>query len=132
MHRTGRLVGGHDTLAKIEKVPTDADDRPKEEVRIIDAVVFVNPYENVDAEMEAAHAKASDPEGAKAAEAARIAAEDAQAWYNMEPAKPTAHRAGIGKYIANRHVEPPRADEPPPPKRPKAAGPGAFGDFSKW
>ena len=49
--RTGRLVGGHDTLAKIEKVPTDADDRPKEEVRIIDAVVFVNPYENVDAEM---------------------------------------------------------------------------------
>lgn len=40
----GRVVGGFDVLTKMENVPCDDEDRPREEIRIERCTVFVNPY----------------------------------------------------------------------------------------
>ncbi|GAB5034831.1 peptidyl-prolyl cis-trans isomerase-like 2 [Nannochloropsis oceanica] len=44
----GRVVGGMDVLKKIEEVEVGKEDKPKEEVKIIKAVAFVNPFEESD------------------------------------------------------------------------------------
>ena len=37
---------GLETLTAMERVPTDADDRPKTDIRITGATIFVNPYKD--------------------------------------------------------------------------------------
>eukprot|EP00741_Cyanophora_paradoxa_P006143 tig00000944_g5956.t1 len=49
----GRVVGGLPTLAAMEKVETNKDDRPKEPIKIIKTAVFVNPYDEPDEQVEA-------------------------------------------------------------------------------
>lgn len=46
----GRLVGGNETLALIERLPVDSQDRPLagREVKIISAIVFVDPVAEAD------------------------------------------------------------------------------------
>lgn len=44
----GKVVGGLETLDKVEFVETDKDDRPLEEIKILACQVFVNPYKEVD------------------------------------------------------------------------------------
>lgn len=46
----GGVVGGMTTLAAMEKVPVDDDDRPLEEIKITSVTVFVNPYMEPDEE----------------------------------------------------------------------------------
>lgn len=47
-----RVVGGFDTLTAMENVESDPKtDRPKEEVRICTTTVFVDPYEEADAQV---------------------------------------------------------------------------------
>lgn len=41
----GRVVGGLETLSRLENAPTDSSDRPTDEIRILDVVVFVDPFE---------------------------------------------------------------------------------------
>jgi peptidyl-prolyl cis-trans isomerase-like 2 len=41
----GKVVGGLDVLQKLEDVPVDEGKRPKEDVQILEAVVFVDPFE---------------------------------------------------------------------------------------
>jgi peptidyl-prolyl cis-trans isomerase-like 2 len=41
----GKVVGGLDVLQKLEDVPVDESKRPKEDVQILEAVVFVDPFE---------------------------------------------------------------------------------------
>ena len=40
-----------DTLANMERVETDKKDQPKEVITIEDAVIFVNPFDEVDEEV---------------------------------------------------------------------------------
>lgn len=40
----GKVVGGFEVLTLMEKIPTDDEDRPVQEVEITGATVFVNPY----------------------------------------------------------------------------------------
>ena len=109
----GRVVGGLDTLAKIEKVKTDKDDKPTtEQVLLTGTNVLVNPFENLEAEMAEHHRLKTDPEAAKAEEKARLAAEDAQPWYNSEAQKPQPLRQGVGKYIAQSTWEQTHAPAP--------------------
>uniref|UniRef100_A0A7S0NWF3 PPIase cyclophilin-type domain-containing protein n=1 Tax=Calcidiscus leptoporus TaxID=127549 RepID=A0A7S0NWF3_9EUKA len=155
----GRVVGGFDTLAKIEKVPTDETDKPTEPIAIVGVNILVNPFESVEDEMAEAHARASDPAAAQAADEAKQMAEDSQAWYNVPTARPQAHRSGIGKYIPQQPWEAAAAASPaaaaasvcessaacesstsaavgevalPPLKKAKHKGGAAFGDFSGW
>lgn len=46
-----KVVGGLSTLQAIEDIETDNKDRPIEEVRLIKATVFVNPFQEVDDEV---------------------------------------------------------------------------------
>ncbi|KAI9794092.1 MAG: Peptidyl-prolyl cis-trans isomerase cyp8 [Piccolia ochrophora] len=41
----GRVVGGLDTLSRLENAPTDSKDRPTGELAIRDVVVFVDPFD---------------------------------------------------------------------------------------
>lgn len=44
----GRVVGGMDVLDRIERLATDADDRPYDDVKILTTEVFVNPFQEYD------------------------------------------------------------------------------------
>jgi len=134
----GKVVGGFDALARIERVPTDKEDRPAEPVSISGITVLVDPFETLDSEMQAAHAREADPVGAAAADQARRAAEDAQAWYNGPISRPKALREGVGKYISTEHLQgqaPPAGapEELRPPKRTKPDAQGyQLSNFSGW
>ena len=43
-----RVVGGLETLDKMEAVETNKHDKPREIITLEDAQVFVNPYDEVD------------------------------------------------------------------------------------
>ena len=40
------VIAGFEVLTAMEKVPTDDDDRPKQEIKITGATIFVNPYKD--------------------------------------------------------------------------------------
>jgi len=149
----GRVVGGLDTLAKLEGLKTDKDDRPTSEVRLISTNILVNPFTDIEAKMEAAAAQAANPELAAAEAKAKAAEVDGQVWFNHGDApKLAVQRPGIGKYIAPKHLQQPEAaaavavggagtavsvsatgdaaGQEPPTKKPR--GPGGFGSFAGW
>jgi len=41
----GKVVGGMDVLDKLEEVPSDHDEKPVQDIKIIKIVVFVDPFE---------------------------------------------------------------------------------------
>mmetsp|Transcript_38784 Transcript_38784/g.64491 ORF Transcript_38784/g.64491 Transcript_38784/m.64491 type:complete len:605 (-) Transcript_38784:107-1921(-) len=90
----GKVVGGMEVLTKMEQVETDDEDRPKTEIKILGATVFVNPYK----EMVEEEAKA-------AAVAKKTAKEEAEQnerreWFsNPVPMLPSTGRQGVGKYL---------------------------------
>ena len=116
----GRVVGGMDTtLSALERVPTDADDRPVEEIRIESISVFDDPF--------------ADPAPAPAAKAAEAEAEDEEEgrwWSNPAGDKHglVAQHGGVGKFLPALAKD----DAAAPAKRPKTGNAGGFGDFSLW
>uniref|UniRef100_A0A8C3CNS3 Peptidylprolyl isomerase like 2 n=1 Tax=Cairina moschata TaxID=8855 RepID=A0A8C3CNS3_CAIMO len=89
----GRVVGGFETLTAMENVESDPKtDRPKEEIRIQSTTVFVDPYEEADAQVAAEREKAQQEE-----EAAKTKAEVIPP--KKEVQTPKTYRQGIGKYI---------------------------------
>lgn len=44
----GRVVGGMETLNAMERIGTDNKDRPVEEIMIEKALIFTDPYTEVD------------------------------------------------------------------------------------
>jgi peptidyl-prolyl cis-trans isomerase-like protein 2 len=46
-----RIVGGIETLSAMEAIPTDEKDRPQSDIVVEDTIVFVNPYDEVDAQV---------------------------------------------------------------------------------
>ncbi|XP_049661758.1 RING-type E3 ubiquitin-protein ligase PPIL2 isoform X2 [Accipiter gentilis] len=124
----GRVVGGFETLTAMENVESDPKtDRPKEEIRIQTTTVFVDPYEEADAQVAAEREKVQLEE-----EAAKTKAEAVPP--KKEVQTPKTYRQGIGKYInmaaTKRSVE----DDGPSTstaakKEKKSTG---FGDFSSW
>lgn len=44
----GRVVGGMETLSEMEKIEVDNQDRPIEDIVILKAQIFVDPYEEAD------------------------------------------------------------------------------------
>lgn len=117
----GKVVGGMDTLTAIERVETDANDKPKTTIKIIKATVFLDPYEELEKE-----------EGLKkiSTEETEVLAASAKA----VDSKPKVYRAGVGKYISTSKRVSNDDDgsqlESNKTKRSKKAG--SFGDFSAW
>uniref|UniRef100_K7F5K7 Peptidyl-prolyl cis-trans isomerase n=2 Tax=Pelodiscus sinensis TaxID=13735 RepID=K7F5K7_PELSI len=124
----GRVVGGFEALTAMENVDSDPKtDRPKEEIRIKSTTVFVDPYEEADAQISAEREKAQQEEEASKTKTKIVLPK-------KESQAPKTYREGIGKYInmaATKRI----ADDDGPStsvamkKEKRSTG---FGDFSSW
>ncbi|KAL9264886.1 Peptidyl-prolyl cis-trans isomerase CYP65-like protein [Drosera capensis] len=97
----GMVVGAFTTLAAMEKVPVDDDDRPLEEIKITSVDIFVNPYTEPDEEEEE---KTKDEKSLEDEENEKVGS-----WYS-NPGSGTAEAGGVGgggvgKYLKARTVE---------------------------
>uniref|UniRef100_A0A8C1NLU8 RING-type E3 ubiquitin-protein ligase PPIL2 n=1 Tax=Cyprinus carpio TaxID=7962 RepID=A0A8C1NLU8_CYPCA len=83
----GRVVGGLETLTAMENVESDPKtDKPKSEIKLLSTTVFVDPYEEADAQ----EAQKQEEERAQtSASVNKAKTED----------KPKTFRPGVGKYI---------------------------------
>ena len=98
----GRIVGGMDTLLKIERVEvTDEGEKPLKPITILDTVVFVDPFLEADENVK----KAKEAEQ-KAALAAKMANKPvAKVVEKQKALTMAAATGGVGKYIAASHVQ---------------------------
>ena len=96
----GRIVGGLETLAAMEKTPTSEEDRPLKTIKIEGVTIFVNPYTEPDEDNEEEEkVKEKDPEELRREEEE---AQEKGSWFSgpsMSAAAPTQYKAGIGKYL---------------------------------
>ncbi|KAL3856896.1 hypothetical protein ACJMK2_011602 [Sinanodonta woodiana] len=124
----GRIVGGVDTLDKIERVETDKNDRPLEEIKIEETIVFVNPYDEVDEELRKEREDELSRQAKEEADKKKVVKKDDD--------KQKTFKQGIGKYInpsAIKRGAESIADTPSEIARKKMkTTTGGFGDFSSW
>uniref|UniRef100_A0A8C9RX56 Peptidylprolyl isomerase (cyclophilin)-like 2 n=1 Tax=Scleropages formosus TaxID=113540 RepID=A0A8C9RX56_SCLFO len=128
----GRVVGGFETLTAMENVESDPKtDRPKSEIKLLSATVFVDPYEEADAQVSIAAER--EKEKRKQEEQLASAAQSR----TKADETPKVFRSGVGKYINMEATKRAAAlEESGPstssaaPKKPK--GRSGFGDFSSW
>lgn len=131
----GGVVGGMTTLAAMEKVPVDDDDRPLEEIKIVNVSVFVNPYTEPDEEEEKEKAE-------KEKEVIDADNDKVGSWYSNPGTGATGSEeagGGVGKYVkalkstqsvasAGNGLEPDASS-----KKRKVSAPGVdFKNFSGW
>jgi len=95
-------------LRRIELVETDKKDRPKQEVKIVKAVVFVNPIEEAEQlfEQELAEKRKAREERITAKKRGvkhENEDEDRIGWFSKPTPeqKPSAKKGGVGKYIGS-------------------------------
>ncbi|GMY11908.1 peptidyl-prolyl cis-trans isomerase CYP65 [Fagus crenata] len=139
----GGVVGGLTTLAAMEKVPVDDNDRPLEEIKITGITVFVNPYSEPDEEEEE---KVKDEKNVDDEENDKIGS-----WYS-NPGTGTSNSGvgggGVGKYLKARNAQAESAAVDTSltaiavdtsltaiavaKKRKLGASTGEFKDFSAW
>uniref|UniRef100_A0A673NLP2 PPIase cyclophilin-type domain-containing protein n=1 Tax=Sinocyclocheilus rhinocerous TaxID=307959 RepID=A0A673NLP2_9TELE len=127
----GRVVGGLETLTAMENVESDPKtDKPKSEIKLLSTTVFVDPYEEADAQIAAEREKEAQKQEEERAQTS------ASVNKTKTEDKPKTFRPGVGKYIntaATKHSHPdgekPSTSEAPA-KKPK--GRTGFGDFSSW
>lgn len=130
----GGVVGGLTTLAAMEKVPVDDDDRPLEEIKITSVTVFVNPYNEPEEEEEE---KAKDEKNAEDEENDKIGS-----WFSNPGTGTTGSGTvggGVGKYLKARNgqaesvaVDTNPTAIPVAKKRKLGVSAGQFKDFSGW
>lgn len=125
----GRVVGGLETLDKMEAIETNAKERPKKEIRIETCQVFVNPFDDVDEQLR------KEREAALAQEASDRE-KDTRKPAQKKDSQPKVFKAGIGKYINPAKQKRTLADEAnesaETKKKKKKDVKGTFGDFSAW
>lgn len=128
----GKLVGGMETLDAIERIGTDNQDAPVEEVRLEKISVFVDPFQEVEEQLKEQ----------REAELAKASEELANIPKPVEKKQKT-YSSGVGKYInptvkkeAKRAAVDPEAGPSSSSssssfKKPKTGSYG-FKDFSAW
>ena len=98
----GRVVGGLPVLDKMEAVPTDADDRPRQPITILKMTVFVDPFEEARVSNVAAVAAELAAQSKVEFEKNDPDAKRKGGWMsNPSSVKPVARKSGgVGKYLA--------------------------------
>ncbi|KRT78971.1 hypothetical protein AMK59_8681 [Oryctes borbonicus] len=86
----GKVVGGMDTLSEMERIEVDNKDRPIEDIILIRAQVFVDPYEEADEQLN----KEREEELKKKREEEQAKRAKIQAQKSL-----TVYKNGVGKYI---------------------------------
>ncbi|XP_064620477.1 RING-type E3 ubiquitin-protein ligase PPIL2-like [Lineus longissimus] len=122
----GRIVGGLETLDKMERIECDKHDKPLEDITIESCTVFVNPYEEAEEQLQ------KDRDDALEKERQEKLAEEQHRVTIKGSKPPTIFKKGVGKYInptLKRDVVPEDPPTAPVKKKSKAVG---FGDFSSW
>lgn len=117
----GRVVGGLDTLSKMEKIEADKDDKPLQEIKILKVVVFVDPFQEADDLL----VKLREEE--KSAEEKNV-----EKTPQPEKKKLKVFHEGVGKYINAAVVEKADDDEDKFVKPKKKIVSNSFGNFSNW
>eukprot|EP00250_Pteridium_aquilinum_P017050 c23429_g1_i3 orf=719-1915(+) len=126
----GRVVGGLDVLSVMDKVPVDDDDRPLQEMKILQVSIFVNPYTEPDEEEE-------KPPQVEEVDEDR---EKVGTWYSnpVSDSNLTASGNGVGKYLRTLNTAKTKPDSGVPVqesdhKKRKVTEAGVqFKDFSGW
>ncbi|KAM6943673.1 RING-type E3 ubiquitin-protein ligase PPIL2 isoform 3-T3 [Lycodopsis pacificus] len=133
----GRIVGGFEALTAMENVESDPkSDKPKSEIKIITATVFVDPYEEADAQI-AAERETELQKQQEEKQQTSIAQQKAK-----EKQAPKTFKAGVGKYInpatkkrsaVEDESEPSTSGAAPSTSgAKKSKAKSSFGDFSSW
>jgi len=135
----GKVVGGMDVLKELEEVPVDSSDRPKEETKIISAVVFVDPFDEFWKQKRALE----DSEKEKEQRRREGVADDRTTWTGKrirnDGTFEESDGGGVGKYLnAARAVQPEEdevveyIDDVEPVRKKAKGGGGGFGNFDGW
>ncbi|KAH8401626.1 hypothetical protein KR009_006926, partial [Drosophila setifemur] len=117
----GKLVGGLETLQKMENIEVDNKDRPIEDIVIETSQVFVNPFAEAIEQL----AKEREEEAASKEETVKKAEQQKRM---KEPLK--VYRDGVGKYLKLQMAAKKTEMDASAVKK-KKLGSG-FGDFSSW
>ncbi|XP_021908219.1 peptidyl-prolyl cis-trans isomerase CYP65 [Carica papaya] len=138
----GGVVGGLTTLAAMEKVPVDDDDRPLEEIKINSVTVFVNPYSEPDEEEEEDEEKTKNEKKIDDEENDKVGS-----WYSNPGTGTTESGSlggvGVGKYLKARNapagsgpitnaIDTSLATNATSKKRKVGISTGEFKNFSAW
>ncbi|KAG4103040.1 peptidyl-prolyl cis-trans isomerase-like 2-like protein [Neocallimastix lanati (nom. inval.)] len=122
----GKLVGGLEVLSKLEAIPTDDQDRPLQEIKIKDVVVYVDPYEKFQEELKSKEEQKKEEEE-----------KEKKKIENASKFKTT--KTGIGKYLPDMSKRKETEDNEEHYndyerliKKQKTKGKSGFGDFSSW
>ena len=138
----GNVVGGMDTLARMERVPTDDKDRPTTPVVVEGVEVFVDPYADMAAEEEAEEAAAKAKEDKEARE--RSEAMNPGKWWSNPAeeaarederrgvAAPKATGTGVGKFLTKRPAEGGANGDAPAAAAKRSKPAGGYGNFDAW
>ncbi|XP_044586452.1 RING-type E3 ubiquitin-protein ligase PPIL2 [Cotesia glomerata] len=120
----GKIVGGLDTLNAMEKIEVDNKDRPIEDIIILRANVFVDPFQEADEQLAAERAAELE----KAAQEAKnkLAVNKNKEQKNVLK----AYHSGVGKFI-NIAKETEVAESNVPVKKKKKLT-SSVGNFSSW
>ncbi|XP_038838042.1 RING-type E3 ubiquitin-protein ligase PPIL2-like [Salvelinus namaycush] len=132
----GRVVGGFEALTAMENIEADPKtDKPKSEIKLLSATVFVDPYDEADAQIAAERQKELDKQEEDRAQSS------ASQRKTKADQTPKTFKAGIGKYInpvTTTTTKRPAAEDSGPTSSgatsgaKKAKGKTGFGDFSSW
>ncbi|KND04280.1 uncharacterized protein SPPG_00017 [Spizellomyces punctatus DAOM BR117] len=118
----GKVVGGMDVLTKMESIETDDGDKPKQDIRIIDIEVFVDPFETFRESL------------AKQLETGESGPTKKGKQKKKEDEKNSGGGGGVGKYL-KRDVNAGTIDwgtHVGEVKKKQKVTSGGFGDFSSW
>uniref|UniRef100_A0A0L8H2N3 Uncharacterized protein n=1 Tax=Octopus bimaculoides TaxID=37653 RepID=A0A0L8H2N3_OCTBM len=126
-----RVVGGLETLNKMEKIETDDNDKPLEDIIIEDTIVFVDPFKEAE---ELLKKEREDEIKKEEEEKAKL-----KSWKvekkSSEENNLVAFKQGVGKYInpsvMKRSKESDTSDVSDTTKKKTKLSTG-FGDFSTW
>ncbi|XP_065683023.1 RING-type E3 ubiquitin-protein ligase PPIL2 isoform X1 [Hydra vulgaris] len=125
----GRVVGGLDILNKIESIKCNEEDRPLEEIKVVNMTVFVNPFQEVDDQLK----QEEENQLKKAQEEVEL--QKIRKVSRDVDNKPKVYRSsGIAKYIptdiSKRYAEDDEGSIAPKSK--KKINSSDFTDFSSW
>ncbi|KAF2670225.1 peptidyl-prolyl cis-trans isomerase cyp8 [Microthyrium microscopicum] len=135
----GRVVDGMDTLSKLENIKGDEKDRPIEDIKLLDVVVFVDPFEEF---MKQRAEKEAGKETETLIQKSGGTDDDKVTWTGkrIRAGDKKEESAGVGKYLtsaieeslnepAEAQVFEEEMEEQPVKKKVKAGG---FGNFDGW
>lgn len=126
----GKLVGGLETLQKMEQIEVDNKDRPIEDIIIETAQVFVDPFKEAEEQLMKERAEELEKKQQEVNE-------EKKQKRLKEPLK--VYREGVGKYLNIQALKQNLKEDTTTttslaagPIRKKAASKAGFGDFSSW